>query len=177
MSHSIGQVLSTALVAASLLCGTALAAPGGSTELKGPKGAALGSATFEDAPTGVLIRLDLKGLTPGWHGLHLHETGACTDEKFTSAGAHINHGPAKKPHGLLNADGPDFGDLPNIYVGADGSAKAEIFTPLVSLKGSGGRQGLLDENGSSLVVHANADDHTTQPIGGAGDRVACGVVK
>lgn len=166
-----------AVLAASLLCGSALAAPGASAELKGPRGEALGSATFEDAPTGVLIRLDLRGLTPGWHGLHLHETGACTDEKFTSAGAHINHGPAKKPHGLLNADGPDFGDLENIHVGADGAAKAEIFTHLVSLKGSGGRPGLLDDNGSSIVVHAKADDYVAAPAGNSGDRVGCGTIK
>jgi Cu-Zn family superoxide dismutase len=145
-------------------------------DLKGPAGAAVGTAQLQEGPTGVVIRLDLKGLTPGWHGIHLHETGACADDKFQSAGAHINHAPAKKPHGLLNPDGPDFGDLPNVYAGADGAVHAEVFSPFVSLEGSGGRPALEDDNGSALVVHAKVDDHASQPIGGAGDRVACGVI-
>ena len=40
-----------------------------------------------------------------------------------------------------------------------------------------GRQKLLDENGSSFMIHAGADDHTSQPIGGAGDRIACGALE
>ena len=73
----------------------------------------------------------------------------------------------------MNAEGPDEGDLPNLYVGQDGSAQAEVSseTPL------NGEGGLKDGDGSALIIHANEDDHTTQPIGGAGDRVACGVIK
>ena len=76
-----------------------------------------------------------------------------------------------KPHGLLNPDGVHDGDLPNIYAAADGTAKAEIFTTLVEL------ETLLDDDGSAVVIHAQPDDHLTQPIGGAGDRVACGVIE
>lgn len=159
-----------------LVAAPAHAAPSASAALKAPGGAAMGSATFEDGPAGVLIRLDLQGLTPGWHGVHLHEKGDCSDAKFTSAGGHINHAPAKAPHGLLNPDGPDVGDLPNIHAGADGKAMAEIYSPFVSVKASKGRPGLLDADGSSLVVHAKADDYLTQPIGNSGDRVACGVI-
>jgi len=85
--------------------------------------------------------------------------------------AHVNHDQSK--HGLLNAEGPDEGDLPNLYVGQDGSAQAEVSseTPL------NGEGGLKDGDGSALIIHANEDDHTAQPIGGAGDRVACGVIK
>jgi Cu-Zn family superoxide dismutase len=54
---------------------------------------------------------------------------------------------------------------------------AELYSPRVSLKGAGGRPSLLDADGSAIVVHANPDDHNSQPIGGAGARVACGVVK
>lgn len=176
MTRRLAPLASALALAVSLAAAPALAAPAATIALKGPGGVARGVATVEEGPAGVLFRLDLTGLTPGWHGIHLHEAGACTDAKFTSAGAHINHGPAKKPHGLLNPDGPDFGDLPNIYAAADGSVKAEVFSSFVSVKGTGGRPALLDENGSALVVHANADDHSTQPIGGAGDRVACGVV-
>ena len=83
----------------------------------------------------------------------------------------------KMEHGLLNPKGPDMGDLPNLYVGADGTGQAQAFSTLVSWKGAGGRPALADADGSALVVHANADDGKTQPIGGAGDRVACAVIK
>lgn len=169
----------TALVLAAGIVTSAPAAAEESTtrvSLKAPDGADMGSAHLREGPSGVLMRLEMKGLTPGWHGIHLHETGACSDDKFQSAGSHINHAPDKKPHGLLNPDGPDFGDLPNVHADEDGVVNAEVFTSLVSLDGAGGRPALRDENGSALVVHAKVDDHASQPIGGAGDRVACGVI-
>jgi Cu-Zn family superoxide dismutase len=70
-----------------------------------------------------------------------------------------------------------MGDLPNVYASADGVVKAEVFSALVSFTGAGGRPALRDADGSALVVHASADDYTTQPIGGAGGRVACAVIK
>jgi Cu-Zn family superoxide dismutase len=124
-----------------------------------------------EAPTGVLLTVEVQGLTPGWHGMHLHEKADCSAADFTSAGGHINHATAKKAHGLLNTGGPDFGDLPNIYVAADGTGKAEAFTSLVKFAD------LTDADGSALVIHANKDDHSAQPIGGAGGRVACGVIR
>ena len=132
----------------------------------------IGSVHFRQAPSGVLILVDLTGLPPGAHAIHLHAVGACTPD-FKAAKGHINV--AGRKHGLANPEGPDNGDLPNIFAAADGSAKAEIFTPLVSV--SGGEAPLLDADGSAVVVHANPDNHVDQPIGGAGGRIACGVVK
>ena len=147
------------------------------TPIAGAGGKQLGTVTLTPAPTGVLIRIAAKGLTPGWHGMHFHAVGDCSDEGFKKSGAHINHAEHKMPHGLLNPAGPDFGDLPNIYATADGTANAEVFTTLVRLGGSGEKPNLTDTDGSALVLHANADDHSTQPIGGAGDRVGCAVIK
>lgn len=138
-------------------------------------GGQAGAATFTQGSTGVLIRVEATGLTPGWHGLHLHAVGQC-EAPFQTAGSHIQHGETPTPHGYLNADGPDSGDLPNIYVGADGRGFAEIFTTAASLNQGGPGEYLMDTDGSSILIHANADDHSTQPIGGAGDRVACGVI-
>ena len=138
-------------------------------------GARVGRAVLTQGATGLLIRVEASGLTPGWHGMHIHATGACA-APFTSAGAHINHTDPKTPHGLLNAEGPDDGDLPNIWVGADGKTNAEVFTTKARISARGPGQWLWDADGSALVIHANADDHTTQPIGGAGDRVICGVM-
>ena len=83
---------------------------------------------------------------------------------------------AAVPHGLRNPEGPDHGDLPNLYAGADGSAQAEFFTVLVSVAG-GDLPSLLDEDGSAVIIHENPDDHLIQPIGGAGGRIACGIIE
>ena len=117
------------------------------------------------------------GLTPGLaRGIHIHATGECA-APFTSSGAHINHGEPKAPHGLLNtAGGPDDGDLPNVFADAQGRVRAEVFTTRARIAREGSGQWLWDADGSALVIHANADDQTSQPIGGAGDRVICGVM-
>lgn len=158
--------IATALVAGSA---TAQTAPV-TAELKNSQGQAVGSVTFTEAPKGVLLRIEAKGLSAGWHGLHLHAKGDCSKSDFTSAGPHV-HGDAAAVHGLLNPKANEPGDLPNIHAGADGAAAAEVFTTLVTLKG------LRDADGSAVIVHLNADDHMTQPIGNAGARVACAVVK
>lgn len=138
--------------------------------VSGKDGARAGSATLTAAPKGVIIRLELSGVTPGWHGAHLHEKGDCSAADFTSAGTHV-HGPAPVTHGLLNAGATDMGDLPNVFAGADGKVSAELYTTSVTLAA------LLDADGSSVVIHASPDDHKSQPIGGAGARVACAVIK
>ena len=140
------------------------------------EGASAGTATFRRGPTGVVIRIEATGLTPGWHGLHLHGVGRCEGPKFESAGSHVKHGEGGAVHGLLNAEGPESGDLPNLYAGADGRAFAEVFTTGAALVEGAGGEYLLDADGSALLIHAMADDHAAQPIGGSGDRVACGVV-
>jgi Cu-Zn family superoxide dismutase len=168
--------LTACAIAALALPALAVAAPASTTvELKGPKGEALGTATLIEGPKGVLLKIDAKGLTPGWHGLHFHEKGDCSSADFKSAGGHV-HGGTSMVHGLLNPDINEAGDLTNLYVGADGTGHAEILSPWISLMGSGERLALMDRDGSALVIHAKPDDYTSQPIGGAGDRVACGVI-
>lgn len=139
-------------------------------------GGSAGTAAFRQGPTGVLIRIEATGLTPGWHGLHLHGVGQCEGPKFESAGAHVKHGAEGAVHGLVNPDGPESGDLPNLYAGADGRAFAEVFTTGAALVEGAGGEYLLDADGSAILIHASADDHVAQPIGGSGDRVACGVI-
>lgn len=145
--------------------------------LEGAEPAVSGTAALRQGPTGVLMRVEVHGLAPGWHGLHLHAVGTCDGPGFTSAGSHIQHIHGDgTPHGLMNDDGPDAGDLPNLYVDEAGHGMAEFFTPHASLAEFGPGVSLLDADGSALVIHANPDDHSTQPIGGAGARVACGVI-
>lgn len=151
---------------------TASAATAASAELISASGASVGKASLQQGPSGVLIRIEVWGLPPGAHGIHLHAIGKCSPD-FKAAGGHIN--PHKRPHGLLNPDGPDRGDLPNLFVGAGATGKAEFFTTRVSLMM--GTAPLLDEDGSAFIIHEHADDHMTQPIGGAAGRIACGVIK
>jgi Cu-Zn family superoxide dismutase len=141
----------------------------------GPEGEAMGSATLTQGARGVLMRVEATGLTPGWHGLHFHEKADCSSADFKSAGGHM-HDAAPVAHGLLNPDANETGDLPNLFAGADGAATAEVFSPLVSLTAAEIAGALLDADGSALVIHAAPDDHLTQPIGGAGARVACAVI-
>ena len=146
------------------------------SSLKAANGQVIGQVTVTAAPDGVILRVQAKGLTPGWHGMHFHEKADCSDPAFKGAGGHIH---AKTPvvHGMLNADFNDAGDLPNLDVNADGSATLELYSTLVTLKPSGARPALLDADGSALVIHANPDDYKSQPIGGAGERIACAPIQ
>ena len=128
------------------------------------EGAEIGFARLTQAPTGVLIHIKVSGLKPGKHGLHLHSLGVCE---------HV--GKVKGAHGLMNPKGPEPGDLPNLFVGADGVGETEVFTTMVSIKK--GDNPLLDSDGSTFIIHVAEDDHITQPIGGAGARVACGIIE
>lgn len=147
----------------------------GEATLIDAEGRNVGRAMFTQGPTGLLIRIEADGLTPGWHGVHIHAVAQC-EAPFTSAGGHINHGEPKDPHGLLNAGGPDDGDLPNIHADERGRVRAEVFTTRARIARDGPGQWLWDSDGSALVIHAGADDHNSQPIGGAGARVACGIM-
>ncbi len=141
----------------------------------GPKGDNIGKLTIRSGENASVFRIVIGpgALTPGWHGVHLHQVGDCSDPgKYELSKGHVNHDNSK--HGLLNPEGPDSGDLPNIYANADGSVNAEVSSESIVLSGE---EGLKDKDGSALVIHASEDDHNTQPIGGAGARVACAVIK
>ena len=159
----------TAVLASATVSAADLAA----ADIINAEGSVVGKARFEQTPSGVLMFVDVTGLPPGGHGIHLHGTGACAPD-FKAAKGHVN--PGQTPHGLRNPDGPDNGDLPNLYVAADGSAKAEFFTTRVSVA-EGDAPALLDGDGSAVIIHDQPDDHMTQPIGGAGGRIGCGIIK
>jgi superoxide dismutase, Cu-Zn family len=171
---------STALSTLALLglaAGAAQAADQATAEFVDREGNAVGTAVLTEGPHGILIYLDLHGLPPGPKAIHIHSVGTCEDpeEGFVASKGHLN--PDGKEHGLMNPAGPDAGDLPNLIVRDDGTVQVEMFTMLASLDGKEGRGNVLDEDGAAFVIHQNRDDHITQPIGGAGPRIACGVIK
>ncbi len=141
-------------------------------------GSAVGRALFTEAPAGVLIRLEFseRAMAPGWHGVHVHQIGQCSDfaQGFQASGSHVGHAGTLQ-HGLLNPAGPEAGDLPNLFAPTSGPFGAELFAPRLTLAAVpiGDRLPLLDADGAALVVHEAPDDQTSQPIGGAGARIAC----
>ncbi len=165
-----------ALLAAAGIAGAQPPASPKIATLKNGTGATIGQVTLTDGPRGVLVRVEASGLAPGWHGIHFHEKGDCSDPAFKMAGGHV-HQMSPSVHGLLNPQANDLGDLPNVYAGADGKVNAELYSTLVAMREGTARANLLDTDGSAVVIHAKPDDLSTQPIGGAGDRVACAVVK
>lgn len=170
------QIAIASLISAAFFSGCSSENSGSNSEVLsydviGNSGEIIGTMTLTETASGVRLNVKVSGISPGEHGIHLHHTGSCVTPDFKSAGGHIN--PMKKAHGLNNPDGPDNADMPNAVADSDGNVDYEYTNERVSLKGAAHRPALLDDNGSALVMHQNPDDGITQPIGGAGPRIAC----
>lgn len=142
-------------------------------QLVDARGRPAGTARLTEAGGQVSLELNAVGLTPGQHGIHIHEVGRCERPDFKSAGNHFN--PHGRQHGTENPKGAHAGDLPNLVASEDGMASAEMKLAGVTLA-AGAANSLLDADGSALVIHAKADDAKSDPSGNSGDRVTCGVI-
>jgi Cu-Zn family superoxide dismutase len=130
-----------------------------------------GQLTFRQENGFVRVRGEIEGLTPGVHGMHIHEVGDCSAPDASSAGAHFAphdaiHGAPSQSAGLHHA-----GDLGNIVANQEGIASVDVIDDTLTLDGG---SGLI---GRAIIVHAEADDLVSQPSGNSGDRVACGVIE
>jgi Cu-Zn family superoxide dismutase len=143
-----------------------------SAAVRSSSGSPIGTIKIVATAEGLTLTGDLNGLPPGVHGMHLHMSGACDGPGFTTAGGHLN--PQQHQHGTLNPMGSHMGDLPNITVAPDGTAsiRAALSGSTQKLK-----QQLFDADGTSIVIHAGADDYKTDPSGNSGPRIACGIFK
>jgi superoxide dismutase, Cu-Zn family len=135
--------------------------------LRAADGAERGQAALRLTDGRMRLTIDAAGLMPGAHGVHIHDVGKCEAPDFASAKAHWN--PAMKMHGRDNPMGAHSGDLPNLMIGTDGRGSLTIDVP-------GTMAQLLDADGASVIIHADADDYKTDPSGNSGKRLACGVL-
>lgn len=129
-----------------------------------------GWATFEDTDKGLKIEVEVFGVSPGLHGIHVHEKGDCGDAG-NGAGGHYN--PDGVKHGFAANDGftgAHPGDLGNIDVGPDGDGFLELVVPNLTVTG-----GKYNVSGLAVVLHEKQDDFG-QPTGNAGGRIGCGIV-
>ena len=137
--------------------------PGGTANLKAEKDGR------------VKVKLSLKNVPFGPHGVHIHQNAVCEAPDFKSAGGHFN--PTGKKHGFDNPDGHHAGDIPqNVSVGEDHTGSASFVLKDVTLA-PGAPNSLFANGGTSIVVHEKADDMKTDPSGNSGNRIACAVVK
>lgn len=143
------------------------ASTGASAKLKDASGKTVATAMAMEHGEGVHIDIKTTAVAAGTHGVHVHTVGKCDGPDFTTAGGHWN--PAGKKHGSENPEGPHAGDLPNLTVAADGKGEVSFMLPAGTLAG------LLDADGSAIVIHATADDLKSDPAGNSGARIACGV--
>lgn len=143
-------------------------------ELKNAKMEAIGTAELKKAEGGVEFKLNVSGLAPGKHGIHIHQNAKCEAPDFKSAGDHFN--PDQKKHGMDNPGGPHMGDLPNIEADANGKVNTTFVSKAVTLD-KGKTNSISGGEGKALIIHAQPDDGKTDPSGNSGDRVACGIIK
>ncbi|MEO1658464.1 MAG: superoxide dismutase family protein [Pseudomonadota bacterium] len=139
-----------------------------SADVIGTSGQVIGEVVMSEGVHGMMFRLTAAGLPEGWHGAHLHTVGDCSDHVngFKTAGGHINI--TQEEHGFLNPKGFHVGaNFPNLYAPAGEPMRIEVFSQDLSLAQAN------DEDGFTFIIHVNEDDHVSQPIGGAGGRIAC----
>jgi Cu-Zn family superoxide dismutase len=165
------------LCAALALPLTALAQTTVSLQMADEKGAgkAVGTVSIAQTQYGLVFTPDLKGLPPGLHGFHVHENPSCDPKEQNgkmvpalAAGGHLDPAGTKK-HDTPWGNG-HVGDLPALYVDANGNASQPVLAP---------RLKTADVAGRALMVHVGGDNHADhpQPLGGGGARMACGVIK
>ena len=147
-------------------------APKASASLQPTKGSTVrGAATFAQFDGKVRVTASISGLKPGGQfGFHIHEAGDCSSGDGMSAKGHFN--PLAKPHGHHSTMERHAGDMPNLQADASGNAVMSADLDVITIS-----PGATSIVGRGLIVHAQADDYTSQPVGNAGARSACAVIQ
>lgn len=139
-------------------------------------GAAVGTVKIDETAYGLTFTPNLAQLPPGIHGFHVHANGSCepatTDGKTVPAGAAGGHFDPQNSGKHLGPWGEGhLGDLPALYVDAEGKSTYPVLAPRLKK--------VSEISGKALMVHMGGDNHSDhpQPLGGGGARYACGVIK
>ena len=128
-----------------------------------------GFVMFTQDEDGVFVAAHAEGLPANSvHGFHVHEFGDCSAPDATSAGGHFN--PHGRDHGGPDSEARHVGDLGNLHSDENGIAHLEMLDHKLELSGP---NSII---GKAVVVHVQEDDLTSQPVGNAGARIACGVI-
>lgn len=128
-----------------------------------------GMVIFKESNGVVNMTAEMSGLEPGVHAIHIHETSDCSSPDGKSAGGHWN--PTAQPHGKWgDATGYHKGDIGNFTADADGNATVTFSTDEWCIDCDDSTKNII---GKGVIVHAGADDFTSQPSGAAGARVSC----
>lgn len=147
----------------------------GTFDVKNASGMTIGTVLIADTMDGVDVTLDVTAIPEGNHAIHFHENGTCDGPEFTSAGGHYN--PTDRNHGFdAPSPSPHAGDMRNFDAPQSGVVQTTVANERVSLSMREGMAPLRDANGTALIIHAEADDYTSQPAGAAGARIACAVI-
>ena len=131
---------------------------------------ATGTITFSESGHHIVVAGEVRGLTPGEHGFHIHEKGDCSAPDGSSAGDHFN--PGWQSHGKEGSQEYHRGGMPNLVADEIGVARYRVELHDLTLD-----SGPSAIEGLAVLVHAGPDDYTTQPSGNAGPPVACGVIR
>lgn len=132
----------------------------------------------------VLVSLSLRGdptvLTPGLHGVHIHEKSICEEDaqpRFSTAGGHFDPGPYGNSTPVQDNHPYHLGDLPNIEIDERGEGRLETVTTRVSLYEN--PVSIFDQDGSAIIVHQNKDEMVAEGTAAqsGGGRLACGVIE
>lgn len=143
-------------------------------EMMNLNGEKVGDALLITTEKGLEVQVNLRGFKSAAnseHAVHIHQTGKC-QPTFDAAGDHFS--PFDHNHGYLSPNGPHAGDLPNIWIEANGNATYTYTTGLITL--NEGKRAILDSDGAALVIHERPDNYLTGTSGNAGDPIACGVI-
>lgn len=131
-----------------------------------------GDVLFTENGDKVTMEVNVAGIAPGEHAIHIHQVPDCSSSDGKSAGGHWN--PAMKDHGKWGEMAHHAGDIGNLVADANGNASMTFSTEMWCIGCADSTKNIINR---AIIIHADVDDFKTQPTGNAGGRIGCGVIE